>query len=38
LLIFLSNPKEVKSFEIDKSGFGSRAAWLTVDNLNKVKL
>ena len=38
LLIFLSNPKEIEPFEIDKSGFGSMATWLTVDNLDKVKV
>jgi ASC-1-like (ASCH) protein len=38
LLIFLKNPKKVKPFEIDKSGFGAMAAWITIDKLSKVKL
>ena len=31
-LIFLKNPKRVKPFKIDKSGFGSAAAWLCYSN------
>lgn len=38
LLIFLKDPKEIEPFEIDKSGFGAMAAWLTVDNLDKIKI
>ena len=38
LLIFLKDPEEVKPFEIDKSGFGSMAAWITVDNLDRIKV
>ncbi|MFH1601934.1 MAG: hypothetical protein ABIB61_03195 [Candidatus Shapirobacteria bacterium] len=37
LLIFLKNPEKVKQFEIDKSGFGAMAAWITVDSLDKIK-
>jgi putative endonuclease len=37
LLVFLKDPKEIKPFEINKSGFGAMVAWITVDNLNKVK-
>ena len=28
VLMWLKNPKKVKPFKIDKSGFGSAAAWL----------
>ena len=38
LLIFLKNPEKVKSFEIDKTGFGMMSAWLTVDNIDKIIL
>ena len=38
LLVFLSHPKQIEPFEIDKSGFGAMAAWLTVDNFDKVKV
>lgn len=38
LLVFLKDPREIKPFEIDKSGFGTMAAWITVDSLNEIKL
>jgi len=37
LLIFLKNPKKIKPFEIDKTGFGAMSAWITIDNINKIK-
>lgn len=37
LLIFLINPKTIEPFEINKSGFGTMAAWITVNDLNKIK-
>jgi ASC-1-like (ASCH) protein len=36
-LIFLRNPKNVRSFEIDKRGFGAMAAWLSVENIDTIK-
>lgn len=37
LLVFLKDPEKVEPFEIDKSGFGAMAAWVTVDDLDKIK-
>lgn len=37
LLIFLKNAKTISPFEIDKTGFGSMSAWLTVKNIEKIK-
>lgn len=37
LLIFLKNPKKIKPFEVDKTGFGAMSAWITIDNINKIK-
>lgn len=37
LIIFLKNPEKVKPFKIDKTGFGAMAAWITVDDLNKIR-
>lgn len=37
ILVFLKNPKEIKPFEIDKTGFGIMSAWISVDNLSKIK-
>jgi ASC-1-like (ASCH) protein len=37
ILIFLKNPQEVRPFEIDKTGFGSMSAWITVDGILNIK-
>ena len=37
VLIGLKNPQTVKPFQINKKGFGIGAAWLVVDNINKIK-
>jgi ASC-1-like (ASCH) protein len=37
MLIFLKNPQEIKPFEIDKTGFGAMSAWITVDDIEKIK-
>jgi len=37
LLVFLKNPQEVEPFDIDKTGFGAMCAWLTVDDIKKLK-
>jgi ASC-1-like (ASCH) protein len=36
ILIFLKNPKKVKSFNIDKTGFGAMSAWISVKNIRSV--
>ena len=36
-LIYLMNAKAVKPFDIDKRGFGSGCAWVTVKNINSIK-
>lgn len=39
ILIGLKNPGLIKRpFSIDKTGFGSAAAWLTVESVSKVKI
>lgn len=37
LIIFLKDPQKVEPFKINKSGFGAMTAWITVDNLDKIK-
>jgi ASC-1-like (ASCH) protein len=37
LFIFLIDVQKIRPFEIDKSGFGSMAAWLIVEDLKKIK-
>jgi len=36
-LIYLKNPKKIQPFNIDKTGFGSAAAWLCVKNIGRIK-
>ena len=37
MLIFLKNSQKIKPFKINKSGFGAMSAWISVDNVNKIK-
>ena len=38
MLIFLKNPQKTEPFEIDKSGFGAMAAWITTYSIEKIKI
>jgi ASC-1-like (ASCH) protein len=37
ILVFLKNPQKIKPFEIDKAGYGNMAAWIMIDNVNKLR-
>lgn len=37
ILIFLKNIKLIKPFEINKTGFGTMSAWITLDGVKKIK-
>lgn len=37
ILIFLENPREIRPFPIDKTGFGNACAWIRVENINVIK-
>jgi ASC-1-like (ASCH) protein len=37
ILVFLKNPQEIKPFEIDKTGFGAMVAWITIDDISRIK-
>lgn len=37
ILVFLEDAHEIKPFKIDKTGYGLMSAWITVDNINKIK-
>jgi len=37
MLIFLKNPQKIEPFEIDKSGFGTMSAWISVEDVNRIK-
>ncbi len=38
ILVFLSEPKRIKPFSIDKRGFGMQAAWLSIKSLKNILL
>lgn len=38
MLIFLKNPQEIAPFEIDKQGFGTMSAWITVESISKIRV
>jgi hypothetical protein len=38
IFLYLTNVRKVLPFEINKTGFGSMAAWITIDDVNKIKL
>jgi hypothetical protein len=33
----LKKPQKIEPFEIDKSGFGTMSAWISVDDINKIR-
>ncbi|HYD03829.1 MAG TPA: ASCH domain-containing protein [Alphaproteobacteria bacterium] len=37
ILVFLKDIKEITPFDIDKTGFGNAAAWLTIKDINQIK-
>ncbi len=37
ILIFLKNPEALEPFDINKKGFGAMAAWITTDNIIKIR-
>lgn len=38
ILMWLKNPRKVEPFAVDKTGFGSAAAWMCVGGIGKVKI
>lgn len=38
ILIFLESVEKIKPFEIDKTGYGAMAAWISLENINDIKL
>ena len=36
-LIFFKDVKQIRPFDIDKTGYGNMAAWITLDSINKIK-
>jgi hypothetical protein len=38
MLVFLKGPRRVRPFLIDKSGFGTMSAWISVNNINRIRI
>ncbi len=38
IIVFFDKVEEIKPFNIDKTGFGAMAAWITINNINKIKI
>lgn len=37
ILVFLKNPQRIEPFEIDKTGYGYMSAWITIEDVYKIK-
>ncbi|MBD3362512.1 hypothetical protein GF362_02225 [Candidatus Dojkabacteria bacterium] len=38
IIVYFENVRILKSFKIDKTGYGAMSAWIVVDNINKIKI
>lgn len=38
MLIFLKNPQKIEPFNISKKGFGLMSAWISVEDVNKIRI
>lgn len=38
ILIFLAKPQTIKPFQINKKSFSPMASWMTIENINSVKI
>lgn len=38
VLVFLKKPKSIKPFRVNKTGFGSARAWLTVPDISAIRI
>ena len=37
IFVFFDSVERIKPFDINKAGFGAMAAWITINNINKIK-
>ncbi|MFH0986943.1 MAG: hypothetical protein V1911_02730 [Candidatus Micrarchaeota archaeon] len=37
ILVFLKNPEKVEPFHVSKKGYGLMSAWITIDDINKLR-
>lgn len=38
LLVFFDSVQKIEPFDIDKTGFGAMSAWVSVENINEIKI
>lgn len=38
ILVFLRNPRRIEPFNIDKTGFGAMSSWISIDNVNRIRI
>jgi len=38
ILVFFDTVKQIEPFKIDKTGFGAMSAWITVNDINQLKI
>lgn len=38
ILIFFDNVEKIQPFEINKKGYGIMSSWITIDDINKIKI
>lgn len=38
ILVFFEGAEKIKPFKIDKTGFGTMSAWISIDNIDNIKI
>ncbi len=38
ILVFLKNPRRIEPFDIDKTGFGAMSSWVSIGNVNRIRI
>jgi ASC-1-like (ASCH) protein len=38
ILVFLKEVKQIEPFNIDKTGYGNMSAWITLEDINKIRI
>ena len=38
ILVFLCHPKKITPFAIDKTGYGNACAWISIPNIDKIRI
>ena len=38
ILIFFNSVEKITLFDIDKTGFGAMSAWITIEDIDRIKI